>query len=80
MFNNKVKIITKYLQSILFMAFKLAVATNSDCPPERKVTPGMQHGTVLRRAVTVASPISSAVALFGQSIPIVKKTGISYCY
>ena len=57
------------LRSILFMALRLAVASSSDCPPDKKVTPGIAHGTVLRNAVTVAKPISSAVALFSHDCP-----------
>ena len=51
------------------MALRLAVASSSDCPPDKKVTPGIAHGTVLRNAVTVAKPISSAVALFSHDCP-----------
>lgn len=61
--------IKQYLHDTLLIAFKFAVACNSDCPPDKKVTPGTAAGTVLLSAVTVASPISSGVALFACNCP-----------
>ena len=45
------------------MALRLTEASSSDCPPERKTTPGMAGGTVLDSAVTVALATSAGDAL-----------------
>ena len=47
------------------MAFKFCVASTSDCPPDKKVTPGTAAGTLRRSAVTVANPTSAGEALVG---------------
>lgn len=51
------------------MAFKFCVASTSDCPPDRKVTPGTAAGTLRRNAVTVANPTSAGEALVGYAWP-----------
>ena len=45
-----------------FIAFRLAVATASLCPPERKKIPGTAAGTVRLRQASVASAIRSGAA------------------
>lgn len=40
------------------MAFKLAVASSSDCPPDKNIMPGTAGGTVRIRVVTVNRPTS----------------------
>jgi hypothetical protein len=44
------------------MALRCAVAASSDCPPERKTTPGVAAGTVRLRTRTVRSATSSTLA------------------
>lgn len=46
------------------IAHSRAAASSRDCPPLRKFTPGIAAGMTRRRVVTVASPISFAVAFF----------------
>jgi len=41
-----------------FMAFKFREAYSSDCPPDRKVTPGRAGTMVLERVLTVIQAIS----------------------
>ena len=45
------------------MALRFTEASSSDWPPERNTIPGMAGGTVRARAVTVALPTSSGLAL-----------------
>jgi len=61
----------------LFIAFKFNEASSSDCPPERKVTPGRAGTIVLERVLTVYMAISPAVALVGQACPGVIMFGLS---
>jgi len=42
---------------------RLREASSSDCPPERKVTPGRDGTIVLERVLTVYQAISYGVAL-----------------
>jgi len=47
----------------LFIAHKFNEASSSDCPPERKTTPGSAGTIVLERVLTVYQAISYGVAL-----------------
>ena len=59
------------------MALRLTEASSSDCPPDRKTTPGMAGGTVLDNAVTVALPTSAGEALTAADWPGVTMLGLS---
>ena len=61
----------------LFIAHKFIEASSSDCPPERKTTPGRAGTIVLERVLTVYIAISPALALFGQACPGVTIFGLS---
>lgn len=62
---------------ILFIAFKFKEASSSDCPPERKTTPGRAGTIVLERVLTVYIAISPLVDLFGHDYPGVTMFGLS---
>lgn len=61
---------------ITFMAFRLREASSSDCPPERKVTPGRAGTMVLERVLTVYQAISYGVALCAHEAPGVTMFGL----
>ena len=61
---------------ILFISFKLSVASSSDWPPERKVTALRAGGIVLERVLTVNHAISLEETLVGQSAPGVTMLGL----
>lgn len=52
-----------------FMAFKLRVASSSDWPPDKNMTPGTEDGRVLARVMMVLSAISCGVDLLVQVVP-----------
>ena len=58
-----------------FMQFRFKEASSSDCPPERKQTPGRAGTMVLERVLTVIQAISELVALVGHSAPGVTMFG-----
>ncbi|URE32384.1 Glycosyl transferase family 2 [Musa troglodytarum] len=60
----------------LFIAFRFRVASSSLCPPERKTIAGTAAGTVLWRARTVCSAITSG-ATFADSDPGVTMFGFN---
>ena len=51
------------------MASRWAVASSSDCPPERNTIPGMIAGTADFRHISVASATSSTSACSAQRLP-----------
>lgn len=59
------------------MALRFTEASSSDCPPDKKVTPGTAGGTVRLRAVTVALAICSGAALVLQDCPGVTMLGFN---
>jgi len=63
-------------QSSLFIALRLREASSSDCPPERKVTPGRAGTMVLESVLTVYHAISCGLALFVQLAPGVTMFGL----
>jgi hypothetical protein len=60
----------------LFIAFKLREASSSDCPPERKTTPGRAGTIDLPRVLTVYQAISSALARVVHDAPGVTMFGL----
>lgn len=54
---------------ILFISFRFRDASSSDCPPERKTTPGTAASKDLERVLTVNQAISAGPFLSGQSEP-----------
>ena len=59
-----------------FMALRFKEASSSDCPPERKQTPGRAGTIVLERVLTVNQSISPFVALVLQLAPGVIMFGL----
>ena len=51
------------------MEFKCAVASSSDCPPDKNAIPGIAAGTLLRKHCTVADATSSTLARSFASYP-----------
>lgn len=64
-----------FLVSSLFMALRFAVASCSDCPPERNTIPGTAAGTERCKAVTVARAILSDPAGV-ESLPAASGAGL----
>jgi hypothetical protein len=59
----------------LFIAFKFKVAYSSDCPPERKVTPGTEAGRFLDKVAIVRKATSSGQFFSVLSDPLVTMFG-----
>lgn len=64
------------MNTYLLIASKLTVASSSDCPPDKKVTPGTAGGTVRLKAVTVALATSAGENLTECCIPPVTMLGL----
>ena len=48
--------------AVLLMRSRLTVASSSDCPPDKKKTPGTAGGTRLRKVRSVSSAVSAGLA------------------
>lgn len=48
--------------AVLFMRSRFTVASSSDCPPDRKNTPGTAGGTRLRKVRSVSSAVRAGLA------------------
>jgi hypothetical protein len=60
-----------------FIAERCAVASASDCPPERKAMPGTAGGTVALSAFTVFAATSSTLAVVPDFWPGTTMFGLS---